>query len=265
MDFESLRDVTLTLPGGGTARVTPLTGRDEDWLAEARHLPAAAKVSGLLTSCLASVDGQPVSIDAVRNLLVGDRDFLILQLRQMTLGDHVVATLHCPACSEKMDVQFRISETAITERPQSTAAYRVELNGRVVQFRLPRGGDQEKGDGTFLPTAVRALLDRCILDDGGQPLTGPERDAVIDHMERLAPQVDLEFELACPECAHEFIAPFETTPYFLDELSPPRGQILRELHTLAFYYHWSEKDILNLGRHRRRSYLELLSETLRQD
>ena len=42
-------------------------------------------------------------------------------------------------------------------------------------------------------------------------------------------------------------------------------ELLHEVHALAFYYHWSESDILRLDRRRRRTYLALLNESLRQE
>ena len=59
--------------------------------------------------------------------------------------------------------------------------------------------------------------------------------------------------------------PFDLTAFFFDEMRVSSRQLLREVHTLAFYYHWSESEILGLRRTRRREYLELLSEALRQE
>jgi len=82
-------------------------------------------------------------------------------------------------------------------------------------------------------------------------------------MDRLAPQIDLELELVCPECGHEFVVPFDITQFFLSEMRTDRQQLAREVHHLAFHYHWSETEILSLTRSRRHMYLSLLSETLR--
>ena len=43
------------------------------------------------------------------------------------------------------------------------------------------------------------------------------------------------------------------------------GQLFREVHSLAFYYHWTEAEILGLARERRRMYLSLLSDAVRGD
>jgi hypothetical protein len=112
---------------------------------------------------------------------------------------------------------------------------------------------------------VQVILERCIIDDGDAHLSPSEQNAVIEVMERMAPEVDLELDLSCPECCKTFAAHFDTTAFFLNEMRISARQLLREVHALALYYHWSESEILRLGRDRRRTYLGLLSEALRQE
>ena len=80
----------------------------------------------------------------------------------------------------------------------------------------------------------------------------------------LAPELELELDLNCPECAHAFVQPFDATSFFFDEMRINANQLLREVHALAFYYHWSEAEILSLGRDRRRAYLGLLSDAIHE-
>lgn len=276
---EQLPDNTFLLPGGlvvdegrriGQAALRPLTGREEEWLARHPGTPSALAVTRLLSNCLVWLGDAKITGDLVRQLLVGDRDYLMLQLRRLTLGDEFQAVFACPACSAKMDVNFRTSEVPVESRPQTARSYTLKLpepqpSGRTVRFRLPTGGDQEALLGTDPEVAVETLMDRCLLDDGGLPLSPEERQTVTEAMERMAPQVGLELDLTCPECTRAFVAPFDTTAFFFDEMRINAGRLLREVHALAFYYHWSEAAILRLRRDRRRAYLSLLSDTLRQE
>ncbi len=273
-DFPSV----FELPGGlvvngqtlRTAELRPLTGREEDWLAHHAGVPSALAVTHLLASCLVRVGHLEPSRELAGKLLVGDRDFLMLQLRRLTLGDGVQAVVECPACDAKADVGFNVSGVPVEPRPQTAAEYTLEApageaTARTVRFRLPSGADQEAVLHLSVDAAAEALLDRCLLDGGGRPLEPAERAAVIAEMERLAPKVDLELDVRCPECTHSFLLPFDTTVFFFREMRLTGRQLLREMHLLALYYHWSEAEILSLGRSRRRAYLELLSETLRRD
>ena len=277
---EHLRSSTFPLPGGlilgdnrriAEAEIRPLTGREEEWLASHPLIPSAHAVTRLLTDCAIRLGDQPPSGELVGRLLVGDRDYLILQLRRLTLGDRFEAVLGCPACAGKLDVSFQASDIEVEPRPQTASSFRCELPAgdgyaaRTVRFRLPNGADQEAVLGMAPELAVEALLDRCLLDDGGRAILADERTVVSDAMEAAAPQVDLQLDLTCPECGHGFTAPFDINSFFLDEMKVNGKQILREVHLLAFYYHWSEPEILSLNRERRRAYLGLLSDELRQD
>src|SRR5438093_13466145 len=115
MGFEQLCDTDLLLPGGlvlegdriaTRAELRPLTGREEEWMAEHAAAPNAVTVTHLLSSCLIRLDDFTVSEDLVRQLLVGDRDYLMLQLRRLTLGDDFQAVIACMKCGGKMDVNF---------------------------------------------------------------------------------------------------------------------------------------------------------------
>jgi hypothetical protein len=248
----------------------PLTGYEEEWLARHPQAPSAQVVTRLLSACLVRVEDTAPSSDLVRGLLVGDRDYLMLQLRLLTLGDEFQAVFLCPACHAKMDVTVQAGEIPVERRPQTAACYTLELpatgsSGRTVRFRLPTGADQEAVLGMDLQSALAALLNRCLLDDGGVALSPEEREAVVDAMDHFAPQLQVELDLTCPECAHAFLAPFDPIGFFFQEMRIKGEQLLREIHFLAFYYHWSEAEILRLSRDRRRAYLSMLSDALRRD
>jgi len=260
------------LPGGlvlddgrrlGRAELRPLTGREEEWVTQHAGMPSAHLATKILSACFVRLEDVPVSSDIIDKLLVGDRDYLILQLRRMTLGDRFAAVFSCPACKRAMDVEFLAQDIAIEPRPQKAVEYTWQTAQRAIRYRLPNGADQEAVAELPGGEAVEALMARCVIDDGGTPLSVAERAAVIAEMDRLAPQIDLELELNCPECGHSFTTPFDCTSFFFSEIRAQSRHLIREVHYLALHYHWSEAEILNLQRDRRRRYLALLNETLR--
>lgn len=271
MNTAYLTENTFLLPGGlvlqpnqslNHAALRPLCGREEEWLACHQNTPSAIRVSWLLNACLLSLDEHPVNSDIVQKLLVGDRQYLMLQLRRLTLGDQIQAVVLCPACSQKMDVNFQLDDVPVKSCPQSVSPYSIEVSGRSICFRLPNGGDQEAILGHDIDDAVEELMQRCILDGESDALSSEERNVVVAAMEQMAPQVEFELDLTCPECSHQFLLPFDTTAFFFEEMAFKGKEILHEIHALAFYYHWSESDIVNLDRRRRRAYLALLSDFL---
>jgi hypothetical protein len=267
-------DRGFVLPGGlvgddgrprRTAELRPLTGREEEWLAENPDAPSARAVTQLLSACLVRLDDLNPGPDLARRLLVGDRDFLMVQLRRITLGQTVQAVAPCPACGERMDIEFDASAVPVTERPQLAETYPVELGRRSLRFRLPNGADQEAALGFDEGDAVTVILDRCLVGATAADLSAEEREVVADAMGRAAPRLDLELALVCPECGHNFLLEFDMTAFVIDEMRVSARQLLREVHLLAFYYHWSEAEVLGLRRDRRRSYLSLLRDATRAE
>lgn len=245
------------------ATLRQLTGREEEWLAASAGVPAAPLTSRLLAACLVELDGEPGGLELARRLLVGDRDLLVLELRRLTFGSRVAAVLGCPACGAKMDVDFDLDAVPVELRPQ-TPVFEVPVEQergppRPVRFRLPTGADQEAVLGFEPEAAAAALLERCLLDAPGE-LAPEQREAVGDAMERLTPRVEIELGLSCPECGAAFDAPFDLTAFFYAELRATSRLLLREVHSLALFYHWSEAEILGLTRAKRRAYLALLSD-----
>lgn len=274
MTATQLSEGVCNLPGGlvledgrklGRAELRPLTGREEEWVAQHADAPSAHIATKLLSACFVRLEDVKVNSEIIDRLLVGDRDYLILQLRRMTLGDRFAAVFSCPACKRAMDVEFLARDIVIEPRPQNTTAYswQAEDAQRVVRYRLPNGADQKAVADLSPAEAVDALLARCVIEDGGTPLTVAERTAVIAEMDRLAPQIDLELDLKCPECDHSFTTPFDCSSFFFSEIRAQSRHLIREVHYLALHYHWSEAEILDLQRDRRRRYLALLNETLR--
>jgi hypothetical protein len=273
MPATQLPDGVCFLPGGlvlddgrrlDRAELRPLTGREEEYVAQHADTPSASLTTRILSACFTRLDNELVDEDLVGKLLVGDRDFLILQLRRMTLGDRFAAVFSCPACKRAMDADFFAGDISVEPRPQNVTVFEWRRDpAPPVRFRLPNGVDQEAVANLSTAEAVDVLLSRCVVDDGGVPLTAEERAIVIDEMDRLAPQIDLELDLKCPECDHSFTTPFDCTAFFFSEIRAQSRHLMREVHYLALHYHWSEAEILGLQRERRRGYLALLNETLR--
>lgn len=155
----------LVLPGGildeegaclRRVMVRELIGADEERLSDRRYRTGAEQVTDFLRHVIVSVEGlqRAVDQDLVTDMLAGDRDYLLLRLRQLTLGDLVQQVLRCPstACGEKVDVEFRISELAVKRADSVQLRYPFTLSEPALQgdetsnrgeLRLPTGRDQQ--------------------------------------------------------------------------------------------------------------------------
>jgi hypothetical protein len=279
--------VAVTLPGGywlddgcyREARLRPVDSSDQDFLLGAEdHLLPAHRVTALLVRCIERLGPTgPVAAEAVRSLTVGDREALLLHLRRLSLGDRLQGVVDCPDpdCGEKMDLDLNVGDLLLPPYDDRRRSYEAEIseNGSSyrVRFRLPTGADQE--DAAILArsdshAAAERLLDRCVekvAGEDGEPvetLPPAVADRISDAMSELDPQAELTLSLICPVCAHSFLAPFDTAAYLFKELEDQAKHLYREVHLLAFYYHWSEAEIISMPNRKRRLYLELLEEAL---
>jgi hypothetical protein len=261
----------IALPGGlfdenGTchrdARVRTLRGVDEEWLLSLRERVAQPGiVTALLSRCVKRIGPIRTTPERLRRLTVGDRDFLMMQIRRMTFGARVNATLICPNpdCEQKMDATFDLSQVPV--EPQSLQRrYAFDL----WEFRLPQGGDQEAlsgmGEAGYRPMVDR-LLSRCLVGVGEDLVRALPESTIArleSAMERVAPRVDFDMGATCPECRLEFTTRFDPGSFFLDELLRLRSGFDREVHLLSVHYHWSLRDILSMTRERRQHYLRCL-------
>lgn len=290
----------LVLPGGyldergelhREVQLAPLTGRDEEALALlAPGTAAAAAVTALLTRCVRRV-GTIERVDAalVRELLVCDRDYLILWLRSFTLGPRVNAVLKCSSseCGKLMNVRFSLDELRFERRAARSRFFTTRLSSpvssergvasdeaRLVEFRLPTGADQEALAEVFRADealALRLLLARIVRRVGAvtdvdealiAALPAGAREEIAEEMRRVSPQIDIEVEGACPECGTPCSTRFDIAGFFIAEMRGNLHTLEREVHFLAFRYHWSEQEILSLTRRKRQRYVELLREEL---
>src|SRR3974377_444230 len=98
--------MTQTLPGGywdaagvlhREFELAELTGHEEELLSQTRATETSSLVSAVLSRCVRRLGGiGPVTEEVARQLLIADRQYLLLKLREATFGDVVRADLFCP-------------------------------------------------------------------------------------------------------------------------------------------------------------------------
>jgi hypothetical protein len=241
------------------------TGRDEEFVNEQPPAPPVVRATELLLRCIQSMEGlDEVDREAVERLVMGDREALLWQLRRLTLGERLQATLTCPApgCSAPMDLELSISDLLQSPYPDASPNYETEYQGRRLRFRLPTGADLTAlCDESDSERAVQLLLRAC-LEDGVAADGSEQLETVADLVEALDPQAELRMEVRCPECGESFTTLLDATRFLLQEIAQHADDLYRQIHSLALHYHWSEAEILALSPIKRRRYLELLADSL---
>jgi hypothetical protein len=285
------RGLRCALPGGlvdeaGTVHdeveLRALSGRDEELLAQTAG-SSAELVTAVLSRCVERIGAiTEVDTGVVRRLLVGDRQFILLRLRELTFGPAVRGSVPCPwpDCGQRVAISFSTTDVPVTRSQDKGPVYTCVLSGaalpgtgetgRTVEFRLPTGADQELLSpllGQNEAEALAGLLERCVLAHPAgaaevaalSPLARQEIEAA---MERVAPGLDLLMAATCTACGRQFDAPFDLQGFFFGELRATAELLYREVHYLAFHYHWSEQEIMEMGRDQRSRYIAVLADEI---
>ncbi len=261
------------------ATLRELNGADQVFLVEecGEMLPAQW-VTEMLARCVIRFgNDHQVTRDTIRSLTVGDREALLLHLRRLSFGDQLQCMLVCPAreCGERLDIELNVRDllVAVEEKPQPDYEFALRNNDScyAVRFRLPTGRDQEAAAHVALndvPAAADLLLQTCIQSASspeGPPVmefTENLGDRLAERMRQLDPQAEITLNVTCSICSQAFEVLFDTAGYLFKELQSDVRTLYREVHLLAYHYHWGLSEILGLSGQIRRRFLGLLSDEL---
>ena len=215
-----------------TFSLREMTGRDEEAISKSDVKQNPSKlVSVLLERCVMSIGtltrksvGTEKWKDIIKSLYVGDQDFMLIKLRELSMGGEIEVTHTCPYCKESLKTILDVSELEVEP-------FKGE---RVIQFSLPKGYRDKKGvvhkDGTLrLPTgqdreiltpiarknvaqASTLMLTRlCKFEDGLYVTEDVMRDLTVrdrEYLQKVLQEnlfgINLEIDVTCTSCGEEF-------------------------------------------------------------
>lgn len=200
-------------------------------------------------------------------LSLGDRDRLLLELRERAFGSLIEGRTPCPACGEDLELDFDLDDIRVPRPARAPRASRVEHDGYQVRFRplLHRDLAAIAAETDGAAGGRGALLRRCVLEASraGHPVDADElpdavEAAVVAALREADPQSDIHLDLDCPACGTRWAAPFDIGAFLWVELDAWSRRMLETVHRLARAYGWTETEILALSPARRRHYLGLV-------
>lgn len=150
------------------AEVRELTGEDEEAIAASRSNPYRMYET-LLTRGTRRIGPEFMTPKLAAELLIGDRENLLLGIRRATFGDEIeFKNLPCPHCEEQVDLTVSLSDIPRISLPDpEQTEYEVPLRKGAVAFVcLPTGGDQQAvynlRDSSEAKQSTE-ILTRCVL------------------------------------------------------------------------------------------------------
>lgn len=218
-------DLEVTLPGGifigdqrlRNVRVRELTGADEEDLSRVKEIGAYAR--RLVELGVVNVEGRKVNPEVLGQMLIGDRDFLMVAIRRATFGDTLDLQITCRACEEKQEVEYHFAkDLPIREMGASSSHVDVLLrSGQRASVRLPMAADQDEiysiADKSTLAETNTVMLQRIVESIDEMPITTAaevknlgmvDRKKILDtvHEHRVGPQF-AEVTYNCGRCGEE--------------------------------------------------------------
>ena len=231
--------VTVELPCGlvheedvfTQAQIIPMTGRVRKSIArpQNRQNPAAV-IDSLLTQCVVSIGKiTRVNKSVTDRLFLGDRDFLVMAIRKLSLGADVHTQLQCDNCGAKLGMTLNLDRDVPVTKMKEKNIDIVEgdavftLSDPMLKvdakFRLPRGTDQHQVAPLYRKNPIEAnyaLYRGCLLEWSGEPseeiplhffddLSLPVIDFIDENFMEMMPGPDMRVPVDCYECNHEMM------------------------------------------------------------
>ena len=239
--------VTVELPCGvlvggklqTIAEIIPMTGAVRKMIArpEIRANPAKV-IDTILMQCVKSVGSVPkLKKDVADRLFMADRDFLIMEIRRISLGDTVNSVLQCGSCNAKLSVSIDLRTDVPVKKLEEMTYKIVEDNVVFVledkglklkaTFRFPNGGDQHAVALLYKKNPIEAnyaLYQRCLIDWNGTPAEDLPAgffenqslrivDYIDEHFMENMPGPDMRVPMNCNECNAEIVLSMESSDF----------------------------------------------------
>lgn len=215
--------------------IREITGRDEEAVSKADIKGNKCRAASILLARVCTQIGSltPKSVGGkvewekiIKSLYVGDQDYMILKLREISVGEPIEVSHQCPACNRKLTTIIDLDDIDI-----------VPFKGiRSIEFDLPSGYKDSKGvihkEGHIsLPTgldreilspvvatnvakAETLMLTRLCRFDDNTPVTDDVMASLSlrdrKYLQRLLNEnlfgVNTQVDISCPDCGTEFTA-----------------------------------------------------------
>ena len=248
-----LQPVEVVLPAGvmegdkvvTSAQIVPMTGKTRKDIARADVRRDSTKVTEtILQNCVKSIGDSPIDRRTFQRLILGDREFLLLQIRKISKGDDVKYSMACGTCEEPFHGTFSITndvpvypmpkdvEVLTDESGVSLRTFRVKSDEMAIDavFRYPFGVDQAeiaKSMRANPVASVYTLLWRCLISLNGSPqmdipknifeeMPLPALDFIQGEFYSHQPGPDFSEPVRCPNCGAENQMVFQSADFFFD-------------------------------------------------
>lgn len=196
--------------------------------------------------------------DTLANWPLGRRNRALFELHRCCFGSRLAAWGACTRCQEKMEFTVDSCELMAQAKDperEATVAFRSE------SYRLPTSRDLAFAltDAADAKTAAARLLENCrLMPRASGRWSLEEIDEIGELMAAADPAAETRIALRCPACGHEQDEVLDIATFLWTKIAALAKRLLREVHTLASAYGWTEAQVLALSAARRKLYIEMV-------
>ncbi len=210
---------------GGHLELKMMTAKEEDILTNQNLIRKGIVLDKLLESLIVT----PVKID---DILVGDKNAAFFAARRLAYGDtYGPVKVTCPKCQTECERKIDLSlmkakEVDVTKHPkgQNQFEFTLPYTKKVITYKLLTHRDENqidaeikglskvnKNSSSEVTTRLRAMIiaidgstDRAYINKFVNSEL-PSRDSLAfrSHVKENTPDLDMNFDFSCDECAHE--------------------------------------------------------------
>ncbi|MDR1514924.1 MAG: hypothetical protein LBS45_04450 [Synergistaceae bacterium] len=223
----------ITLPSGKRVEITPIDGKTERLLEDKKLLQSGALIDKYLASRIESIDGDDSMTPQqkekeVLDMLSGDRNYLLYEMRIDSYGPDMTFNHQCPTCKKtsgyQVDLRELLDDGTIKIYPYRDEPLRVELprSGGYAVIGYMTGHEERKA-AQIKDNPMSGTMLLRVKELNGKPPTIKDFDALIGEdlaairggikeMQNggLAPTLDL----TCLDCGNEYSADLRFIPDF---------------------------------------------------
>ena len=204
-----------------TIDIKAMTAREEDILTSRALIKKGTVITKLIQSCLTDRDIR------VEDMLVGDRNALMVALRVTGYGTEYKAEVDCPSCNERSKQSFNLGELPIKRLEIQPVAqginqfeFRLPVTKKRVRFKFMTGFEErdmmvaterKRKSGMEADNQVTGRLENAIVSIdqvterskiSAFVRSMPARDSLElrKHIEKHEPGIDMKSWMDCPHC-----------------------------------------------------------------
>ena len=207
-----------------TLQIKAMTAREEDILSSAALIKEGTVITHLINSCL--IDK---SFD-VRDMLLGDRNALMVSIRITGYGSQYDAEATCPECAERSDQSFDLSALEIkpieidpVKPGENLFSFKLPVTKKNVKFRFMTGRDEEERSITAerkkklmpgvkiesgvtsrleqLVVSIDSVIDRNKISQFIRNMPALDSKNLRTYISEHEPGIDMTTWMRCPHCS----------------------------------------------------------------